>query len=454
MALVKGVRRSPDHQGDGPMTALRRVAAVLLAAAIPIVVGSTGMAGAVPAKQAAVPALVGTDYDGNGRTDVALTGVPGWNTLPTAFSNGNGSFNVTNSRVGDFATWAASPGVTVLTGDFNGDGKTDVALTGVAGWNTLPIATSNGNGDYTVSNAFIGDFATWAATPGVKAVTGDFNGDGRTDIALTGGSGWNTLPVALSNGNGSFSVTNTYIGDFAAWSATGAHVVTGDFNGDGRTDIALTGTAGWNTLPTAFSNGNGSFSVTNNYVGDFAAWAATGARVLTGDFNGDGKTDVALTGTSGWNTLPIATSNGNGSYTVSNSYIGDFAAWAATGARVVTGDFNGDGRTDVALTGTAGWNTLPTAFSSGNGSFSVTNNYVGDFAAWAATGARVIVGDFNGDRRSDIALTGTPGWNTLPVAFSNGNGSYSVTNTYIGDFATWAATPGALVPTTPANSAR
>jgi hypothetical protein len=63
-------------------------------------------------------------------------------------------------------------------------------------------------------------------TPATK-LTGDFNGDGQTDIALTGPSGWNTLPVAFSNGNGSFNVTNTFIGEFASWASplwgTGFH---------------------------------------------------------------------------------------------------------------------------------------------------------------------------------------------------------------------------------------
>ena len=47
-----------------------------------------------------------------------------------------------------------------------------------------------------------------AATPGVQVLTGDFNGDGRTDIALTGVAGWASIPVALSNGDGTFQVVN------------------------------------------------------------------------------------------------------------------------------------------------------------------------------------------------------------------------------------------------------
>src|SRR5215510_7367111 len=55
-------------------------------------------------------------------------------------------------------------------------------------------------------------------TPAVK-LTGNFNGDGKTDLALTGPSGWITRTVAFSNGNGSFNVTNTFIGEFAGWAS-------------------------------------------------------------------------------------------------------------------------------------------------------------------------------------------------------------------------------------------
>ncbi|MFD1052311.1 FG-GAP repeat domain-containing protein, partial [Kibdelosporangium lantanae] len=134
------------------------------------------------------------DYNADGRGDIALNGVPGWGSIPTAFSAGNGGFNVTNAGVTDFATWSSSPGVKLLTGDYNGDGRTDIALTGVAGWGSIPVAFSNGNGTYTITNAGVADFPTWATTPGVKIVTGDFNADGRTDIALAGGNGWGSIP--------------------------------------------------------------------------------------------------------------------------------------------------------------------------------------------------------------------------------------------------------------------
>src|SRR5437773_428904 len=108
--------------------------------------------------------------------------------------------------------------------------------------------------------------------------TGDFNGDGKTDIALTGGGGRGmSVAVAFSNGDGTFSAIATDTSDFAGWSqVSGATPVTGDFNADGKTDIALTGGIGWNTIPVALSRGDGTFNVVNvnnnESTTSFATW--------------------------------------------------------------------------------------------------------------------------------------------------------------------------------------
>jgi hypothetical protein len=373
--------------------------------------------------------------------DIALLGIPGWTTIPLASSTGDGNWIVTNRRVGEFGKWAAvAP--RKITGDFNGDGLADFALLGVSSWYTIPVALANGNGRFTVVNQPVDGFAAWSATD-ATTLTGDFNGDGRTDIALVGGAYWSSVPVAFSNGDGSFTVTNHPLWGFPVWAQDPrAARIAGDFNGDGRTDIALTGPDGWSSLPVAFSNGNGTFAVTAYWVGDFAGWSSL-AKKLVGDFNGDGRTDVALTGGWGWSSVPVAFSNGNGTFTVTNAPIGDFAGWATLGPTKVLGDFNGDGRTDIALTGVRDWWTLPVAFSNGDGSFTVANNPLADFAGWAGVGPTVLTGDFDRDGRTDIALTGVRAWDTIPIAFSQGNGWFSVTNESGKGFAFVAALPQA-----------
>ncbi len=387
--------------------------------------------------------------------DLALVG-GSWSadTLPVAFSNDDGSFTVTNYPVGDFAIWARSSNVKRVTGDFNYDGLMDFALIGGSGWATIPVAMADGDGQFTITNHWVGyDFGTWAATANVKPLAGDFNRDGHTDIALVGGAGWSAVPIAFSTGSGTFTITNSQIANFAGWAGSpGARPLTGDFNRDGYTDIALVGGIGWNTLPVAFSYGNGTFLVTNqvvNYVnysiyGQYGWNFATSSReanaqAVTGDFNKDGFTDIALVGGAGWSTIRLALSYGNGSFQLHDKSAGSFPAWASSaGAKVLTGDFNKDGFTDLALTGVSGWNTVPVAFMAGSYNVTVTNQYVGGFGSWASTaGARAIAGDFNGDGYTDIALTGG-NWSSIPVAFSAGYGNFNVANKTTHRFPSWS----------------
>lgn len=130
-----------------------------------------------------------------------------------------------------------------------------------------------------------------------------------TDLALTGGTSssgqpWESIPVAFSNGNGTFRVTNTAVVNFGVYATQGAQLVAADINGDGRTDLALTGgstpipvpgrlvpkSIPWTTMPVAFSNGDGSFSVTNDAVANFPTWAT---QDVLGETYSYGATEVS-----------------------------------------------------------------------------------------------------------------------------------------------------------------
>jgi hypothetical protein len=323
------------------------------------------------------------DFNGDCRADLALVGGVGWQTLPVGFSNGDGTFNVTNAAGGALDVSAGQVGALMVTGDFNGDRKTDIALTGGVGWNTVMVGFSNGDGTFNVTNAAASIFAGYAQEAGAYPVAGDFNGDGKWDIALVGGVGWNTVPVAFSNGDGTFNVTNSVVATLpAAATQAGARAIAGDFNHDGKGDIAFVGGAGWNTVLVALSsstlsNPSGTFNVTNIANPAFAALAAEpGVTPLAGDFDGDGKGDIALVGGATWDGIPLALSNGDGSFTdILQINTVTFPIWASEpGVLPTSGDYNGDGKADIALVGGAEWAAVPVAFSNGNGTFGVTND--------------------------------------------------------------------------------
>jgi hypothetical protein len=453
--------------------------------------------------------------------DIAVTpppGASGTGALPLAAAPGtSGSFTVTLDPQPTFASWAGTctqrwDGVwthaSALAGDFNGDGWTDIALTGAANFTQLKLALSAGNGSFTVqqwppSNA---DFNGWATSTTATMIVGHFgNGDalggkdGYADIALVGDPGFCTIPVAFGRpATGGFKVTNLSAAAFTGgctpitggWAAVAGARLGGDFDGDGLTDIALLPVVGsaWHTIPIAFSLGDGSFSVTNREVGgpapydttvplwpnpgapysQFALWATTldagnhPIAKLVGDFNGDGRSDIALVGGAGWYTVPVAFSSGDGSFRITNRCAApspsctadttiDFAGLASHVARAdrrLIGDFNGDGRSDLAVVdpGNPG-NPITVAFSNGDGSFRLTQRATGltAFAAALGQGATPVVGDFDHDGAADIALVGGSGSASIPVALSNGDGSFrpaSSSGANLAAFQTAAAATG------------
>jgi FG-GAP-like repeat len=322
-----------------------------------------------------VPACVAggvADFDGDGKSDVLVRGVSGWDTTPVFFSKGDGSLTFSNDADPSKTIFNA-PGSRAFVGDFNGDGKTDVLVKGVSGWDTTPVFFSNGDGTFRYSNA-ADPTKTVFNTQGAQALVGDIDGDGKADVVLKNGSGWYTTPVFLSNGDGTFTYRGGDDPAKAVFNDAAAQSFIGDFNGDGRSDVLLRGVSGWDTTPVYLSNGDGTFTFSNAADTTKTLFNLPSAQAFIGDFDGDGKTDVLVKGVAGWDTTPVFFSSGDGTFRFSNAADPSKTIFNFVGAETLLGDFDGDGKTDVLLKNGAGWSTTPMFLSRGDGTFSYADD--------------------------------------------------------------------------------
>ena len=326
------------------------------------------------------------DFYGDGKLDLAVVNSVD-NNLSILLGDGTGHF-----------TLASSPGIgsgygpsIVAVGDFNGDGKLDLAVSNdcldsaCAGMAPVSILLGDGTGNfYVASNPVTGGYYNRSIA------VGDFNGDGKLDVAVVGADyngGLDTVSILLGDGTGQFTLTSVLTPGIQA-----ALVAVGDFNGDGKLDLAVGNIcADWScnfgAVDILLGDGTGQFTlVSSPSVG---SWPSS---VAVGDFNGDGKLDLAVANQTS-NNVSILLGDGTGNFTLASSPgVGASPSWVAVG------DFNGDGKLDLAVANQTSNNV---SILLGDG----TGNFTG--ASPPATGqwpSSVAIGDFNGDGKLDLAV--------------------------------------------------
>ncbi|WP_328462915.1 VCBS repeat-containing protein [Actinoplanes sp. NBC_00393] len=245
--------------------------------------------------------------------------------------------------------WTTTNIPRIITGDFNGDFKADV----IGQASTGELRAWRGSGTIGNSKLIYGAYQVvggraWNTTNTPRIITGDFNGDGKTDIMANYATG--ELRAWASTGNIAADKLFTVSGSVGTGFTVAAYprIVTGDFNGDGKTDII--GQAANGELHAYASTG----TIADNKL--FASYKVVGsrwttanfARILTGDYNGDGKTDIIGQAADG----QLRGWASSGDISTDKLFPGAFSSvgrgWTvAAYPRIVSGDFNGDGRTDI-----------------------------------------------------------------------------------------------------------
>lgn len=262
------------------------------------------------------------DFNGDGLVDVGT------------YDRTNGHWAVALSNFGGFGSvteWLTNFGASTdwqyVNGDFNGDGKTDIAI----------FNQSNGQWKAGISNSAgfdnQGVWATFSNTStSTMPITGDFNGDGVSDVGVYNKAAGN-VTVAISN-KSSFTSASIWINSLAYSSA--AQVFTGDFNGDGLIDIGV------------FNDGNWSFAVSDGTQfiskSEWDTSFGVGKTPVISDFNHDGLTDIGVF-TKDTGLWQIYRCTGNG-FLPGGDWLNNFGQgeWNSVYAL----DFNGDGLTDAA----------------------------------------------------------------------------------------------------------
>jgi hypothetical protein len=369
-----------SHLSAAPTAVLALCAALVAAAPAvaaapvfgPATVYTTGSgAGPGPAPVSTVPG----DFNGDGRPDVASVSNFGQGNVIVMLNRGNGTF-------GAPATIPGSSGIQSLAvGDLNGDGHPDlVGMTSSA----VVVLLNNGNGTFRVAGSY-------PQTLGgqIEAIISDLNHDGRPDIVAMTFTGVQTL---LGNGDGTFRAgPTTQIPGASVLSA----ITAANINGDGYPDLyAADGSSG--TIFALLGTGTGSFTVSGHVYG--SGFVPEDIKAV--DLNRDGIDDVAAIDSFSF-TLATALADGHGGFSSGLTTADQYGGQGPTSLGVA--DFNGDGRPDLVISDIAnpGWTSLLTF--TGNGTVKPTPG--GTFTA-AAFSQNPAIADYDGDGKPDIAVAG------------------------------------------------
>jgi hypothetical protein len=338
--------------------------------------------------------IVAADFNGDGKLDLAVSNQAD-NTVSVILTEPDGTFSPkVDYPVGN------SP-AQVVTADFNGDGIADLAVVNT-GDSTVSLLFGTGGGTFATQTTFP------TGNSPVAIAIGDFNGDGNIDLAIANQSD-NTVTILLGNGKGSFTSQPPL-----SISGSPYYVLSGDVNNDGQADLlVLAATSSAESLFLMTSGANGSFTPSSIYTGN----GASIANLTSGDFNNDGNLDVAFADSNSGSIL-ILLGNGAGSFSTQTIPVtGPQGGGVGSSAQVVAaGDFNHDGKLDLAVS-----QTYFIAVYPGNGNGTLGTPQFGGVPSFTHL-PLLVPADFNNDAQLDLAIA-LPDYNAALILLGNGDGT-------------------------------
>ncbi len=332
--------------------------------------------------------IAAADFNGDGRPDTAVAvGTPG---VAVSLGRDGNTFAdpvLVPIRQGAAGTSASA----VAAADFNQDSRVDLAVADADGG--VAVMAGNGAGGFQIGSR------TAAGPSPIAIVARDFNGDGRMDLAIANNGtsqdlNSGNISVLLGAAGGTFQAAVNY----RAGVRPGA-IASGDFNGDGRPDLAVAnGGQGFprtnGNVSVLLATGAGVFAAAVNYPA-----GSNPVAVAVADFNGDGRADLAVTtalpreGDSG---VAVLIGVGDGTFRPAVILPDDFGAGALAAV-----DVNGDGRQDLVIAHCCGSTAMSLRRGVGDGTFQAAEPFLAALEPMA-----LAVADFNSDGRPDLAVAG------------------------------------------------